>query len=132
MTAYEMRISDWSSDVCSSDLHTAEIVEALLLREADLGLTSQAVEHPGLSSQLLAEGRMRVIAPPGWWQPDEMHSPLRLQALAGKALIGIDTRDALGSLLPGHIQELGPPPRIVTLVPTYQTGRTLASAGQGG
>src|SRR3546814_10574221 len=24
-TAYEMRISDWSSDVCSSDLHAAEI-----------------------------------------------------------------------------------------------------------
>src|SRR3546814_3428710 len=23
MTAYEMRISDWSSDVCSSDLHAA-------------------------------------------------------------------------------------------------------------
>src|SRR3546814_13395121 len=26
-TAYEMRISDWSSDVCSSDLSAAEIVE---------------------------------------------------------------------------------------------------------
>src|SRR3546814_6756513 len=25
-TAYEMRISDWSSDVCSSDLHDAELV----------------------------------------------------------------------------------------------------------
>src|SRR3546814_1480906 len=24
-TAYEMRISDWSSDVCSSDLHIAEL-----------------------------------------------------------------------------------------------------------
>src|SRR3546814_2333032 len=24
-TAYEMRISDWSSDVCSSDLHTGQI-----------------------------------------------------------------------------------------------------------
>src|SRR3546814_9708010 len=24
-TAYEMRISDWSSDVCSSDLYTTEI-----------------------------------------------------------------------------------------------------------
>src|SRR3546814_4498741 len=24
-TAYEMRISDWSSDVCSSDLHVADI-----------------------------------------------------------------------------------------------------------
>src|SRR3546814_8250341 len=28
-TAYEMRISDWSSDVCSSDLH---LVDALALR----------------------------------------------------------------------------------------------------
>src|SRR3546814_5954055 len=25
-TAYEMRISDWSSDVCSSDLHVARLV----------------------------------------------------------------------------------------------------------
>src|SRR3546814_3429532 len=24
-TAYEMRISDWSSDVCSSDLHTSNL-----------------------------------------------------------------------------------------------------------
>src|SRR3546814_1204179 len=24
-TAYEMRISDWSSDVCSSDLHTVDV-----------------------------------------------------------------------------------------------------------
>lgn len=111
--------------------HTAEIVEALLLREADLALTSQAVEHPGLSSRLLAEGRMHVIAPPGWWQPDELHGPLRLQALAGKALIGIDARDALGSLLRGHIEELDPPPRVVTWVQTYQLARQLVSAGQG-
>ncbi len=111
--------------------HTAEIVEALLLREADLGLTSQAVEHPGLSSRLLSEGRMHVIAPPGWWQPDELHRPLRLQALAGKALIGIDARDALGSLLRGHIEELDPPPRVVTWVQTYQLARQLVSAGQG-
>src|SRR3546814_3524275 len=27
-TAYEMRISDWSSDVCSSDLHPAVLAEA--------------------------------------------------------------------------------------------------------
>src|SRR3546814_8219126 len=42
-TAYEMRISDWSSDVCSSDLATtigftvpifATILSALILREA--------------------------------------------------------------------------------------------------
>src|SRR3546814_10023208 len=32
-TAYEMRISDWSSDVCSSDL----FVVSLLLQEAETG-----------------------------------------------------------------------------------------------
>src|SRR3546814_10007067 len=28
-TAYEMRISDWSSDVCSADLHTAQHVSTV-------------------------------------------------------------------------------------------------------
>src|SRR3546814_4830910 len=28
-TAYEMRISDWSSDVCSSDLYASDRVEAI-------------------------------------------------------------------------------------------------------
>src|SRR3546814_7794694 len=31
-TAYEMRISDWSSDVCSSDLPIGQVVPALLPR----------------------------------------------------------------------------------------------------
>src|SRR3546814_5404462 len=37
-TAYEMRISDWSSDVCSSDLanHTAQPCIALLVRHHPL------------------------------------------------------------------------------------------------
>ncbi|TLX56792.1 LysR family transcriptional regulator [Stutzerimonas nosocomialis] len=111
--------------------HTAEIVEALLLREADLGLTLQAVEHPGLSTRLLTEGRMRVIAPPGWWPERELSTPLRLQALAGVPLIGLDTRDALGGLLRGHLEELDPPPRIHTWVQTYQLARQLVASGQG-
>src|SRR3546814_2375494 len=51
-TAYEMRISDWSSDVCSSDLR---------------GLRSDPVEHPDAerrSSPVVHErviGRFRVL-----------------------------------------------------------------------
>src|SRR3546814_4356602 len=38
-TAYEMRISDWSSDVCSSDLKAAnyEVIDSLLSEAAVLG-----------------------------------------------------------------------------------------------
>src|SRR3546814_9166799 len=37
-TAYELRISDWSSDVCSSELHLAELELAVL------GLLAQLLE----------------------------------------------------------------------------------------
>src|SRR3546814_5860481 len=60
-TAYEMRISDWSSDVCSSDL-------AKLLRDAQ-GLPSEAVglwldvTEQHLAAQRIAESeeRYRVL-----------------------------------------------------------------------
>src|SRR3546814_11287905 len=49
-TAYEMRISDWSSDVCSSDLGEAA---RLVARERDLGaerkhVRSKAFLHGGV------------------------------------------------------------------------------------
>lgn len=111
--------------------HTTEIVEALLLREADLGLTLQAVEHPFLSSQTLAQGRMMVIAPAGWWPEEALAQPFRLEQLADAPLIGLDTRDALGGLLRGHLEALASPPRIDTWVQTYQLARSLVEAGQG-
>src|SRR3546814_8841779 len=40
-----MRISDWSSDVCSSDLQEGDVGERVL--EAEGVVEFQAVEHPG-------------------------------------------------------------------------------------
>src|SRR3546814_16728014 len=40
-TAYEMRISDWSSDVCSSDLKTAKERAAVLRRWYELMMAAQ-------------------------------------------------------------------------------------------
>src|SRR3546814_4231141 len=37
-TAYEMRISDWSSDVCSSDLKDAAICQAAVSMLAKIGI----------------------------------------------------------------------------------------------
>src|SRR3546814_10138998 len=51
MTAYEMRISDWSSDVCSSDLQ--------LLRAGDIALAQLA-----LAVGLLARQNLGGLGPP--------------------------------------------------------------------
>src|SRR3546814_9674475 len=55
-TAYEMRISDWSSDVCSSDLH-ARRVRAQGRRDGNLR-PELLVGYPA--------GRPRKGAPDGW------------------------------------------------------------------
>src|SRR3546814_7670512 len=51
-TAYEMRISDWSSDVCSSDLVTA--LTAFIL----------------LTLPVLDTGNFSPFAPNGWFGPE--------------------------------------------------------------
>src|SRR3546814_9267731 len=65
-TAYEMRISDWSSDVCSSDLpprHAAMSVESQLLTLSPLdGLYAAKVDAPRpiFSEYGLPKARVRV------------------------------------------------------------------------
>src|SRR3546814_13529011 len=49
-TAYEMRISDWSSDVCSSDRHPArEVAEAL---ESEMEARAHRAGQPNLARPL--------------------------------------------------------------------------------
>src|SRR3546814_2618856 len=56
MTAYEMRISDWSSDVCSSDLRISWIVVAYLVA------TTVAAPVYGQLGDLLGRRLLLVIA----------------------------------------------------------------------
>src|SRR3546814_5528503 len=51
-TAYEMRISDWSSDVCSSDLLAAA------------GATAAA--RPALMNSLIVTAKMNDVDPQAW------------------------------------------------------------------
>src|SRR3546814_2987901 len=60
-TAYELRISDWSSDVCSSDLETHRRIEDIALREPDgIELDSEPFGYDGL-----APGHRRAFTIPG-------------------------------------------------------------------
>src|SRR3546814_3103405 len=49
-TAYEMRISDWSSDVCSSDLHVTPDMESY--KEEIFGPVLQIVRAPDFEAAL--------------------------------------------------------------------------------
>src|SRR3546814_3622896 len=66
-TAYEMRISDWSSDVCSSDLKADlyAVWQALVeagLADVNLDLVTDIIACPGLDYCSLANARSIPVA----------------------------------------------------------------------
>src|SRR3546814_8551219 len=52
-----MRISDWSSDVCSSDLHLGDHVLEAIHREVEVEIVHLAGEKMELAAQLRPQGR---------------------------------------------------------------------------
>src|SRR3546814_10839800 len=69
-TAYEMRISDWSSDVCSSDLDVGVVVQGRL-DLAELDAEAAALDHAIPSTEINEKARLlfahdvaRAVPPP--------------------------------------------------------------------
>src|SRR3546814_3672825 len=50
-TAYEMRISDWSSDVCASDLDVQEEADAEPDDEVDVSAGTGSVSNPAIEKK---------------------------------------------------------------------------------
>src|SRR3546814_5618983 len=81
-TAYEMRISDWSSDVCSSDLIQEVIIQNF---RAKPGTKMADHPEPSLDEHLWTIAAARLIlgpdmviqAPPNLHAPDELAALLR-------------------------------------------------------
>src|SRR3546814_14767234 len=63
MTAYEMRMSDWSSDVCSSDL--SPIAASPNSATTTLAITGAAVGPSGESAHAVVHPPRRPVRPPG-------------------------------------------------------------------
>src|SRR3546814_10680403 len=61
-TAYEMRISDWSSDVCSSDLHEPYILDPYATDPAEIDIDI-AVDREGTATGIAARPA-RITAKP--------------------------------------------------------------------
>jgi len=110
--------------------HTAEIVNALLLGEAEMGLALHDPRHPSIVAEPVAAGAMSVIAPAGTWPEAELKTPVEARALTGP-LIGLAESDPLGALLAAAFEASDAEPEFQTVVQTYQIARSLVEAGAG-
>src|SRR3546814_13888552 len=88
-TAYEMRISDWSSDVCSSDLQAR-----LALGAAALGVAARPLEF--LLDRLLARLLLRVLALEAVVL---LHQPVGVVALPRDAAAAVELQDPFGGVV---------------------------------
>src|SRR3546814_2239758 len=108
-----MRISDWSSDVCSSDLFPKALTRAATprrrqmighsLAQADKLVIVETKGHRAVHHGHIRHGRQRgehAVAPRGRCQPLDL-GPLRQQA-AAKFGVGLDKQDLLAGIRRRH------------------------------
>lgn len=114
-----------------STQHSREMLRSIVLRETDVGLTLQQINHPDLCCTPLCVGSLMLIAPMGTWTEQECAQPVSIESVADKPMVGITAADTLGRQLQTFMERLPAPPRISTWVQTYQIARELVSAREG-
>ena len=114
----------------SSD-HSRELVQKLLMREIDLALTLNFAGHPGLTTQVLANGALVALASKGYWTEAQTRKPLPLAELAGAPLIGLSSAAPLAAKLDSYLEKVDPPPRVSLSVQTYSLARAMVESGAG-
>lgn len=108
---------------------TREIVRSLLLRESDLGLSLHDPDHPDIQCQVVAQGKLQLLAPHGWLQPKQKY--VSVQDLAGQSMVGLEGHDPLSVMFESKLQALRPAPVVQTRVQTHQMMRSMVEAGEG-
>ncbi|QXH78370.1 LysR substrate-binding domain-containing protein [Pseudomonas salmasensis] len=127
IAALRRRFQDMPCNLSSQP--TGQIINSLLLHEADVGLSLHDPEHPQIQSTVLAQGKLQLLAPHGWLKPKQKY--IALQDLAGQSLIGLEGHDPLSRVLDAKLQALRPLPVVQTRVQTYPMMRGLVEAGEG-
>jgi DNA-binding transcriptional LysR family regulator len=114
-----------------STQHSPEMLKSIILREADVGLTLQQLNHPDICCEYLCEGPLVLIAPRDTWSANAALQPFSIDSLANTQLLGITRADQLGRQLQAYLEQLDPPARISTWVQTYQIAKDIVCSGEG-
>src|SRR3546814_20216832 len=111
-----MRISDWSSDVCSSDLETADLGADALVGDVGQGVAQRVVEEP------LTRGEQQVAHVEGVRGLRVVDEPVSTRAR--QVELGVPGSDRLGRAAERCGQRRPPPGRFVRTRTTYPTAET--------
>lgn len=110
--------------------HTAELLNALLTRELDIGVALDPPVRPGIAAFELGRTAVVCVAPPGERSPAD--APLALQDFVDGDWISIGNVDPLGEAI-GHLLEAGGAEGRFPVVEaqTWYVARSLAARGIG-
>ncbi len=113
-------------------LHSSQIVEALVLHEADMGFLFSAMAHPSLEQRHLADGRMVCVVPKGMLPAALTDKGMvSLAELSAYPVISLDAHDPLGASLGQACREAQVSLSSAICVQTYHTALALAHHGLG-
>lgn len=110
--------------------HTREIVNALLVGEADFALSLQNPLHPAVHAESISSGVLTAIAPVGTWPEELTGVPISIDQLPHR-LIGLPADDPLGGRFAAACDLMGHEVETHTSVQTYQLARSLVEHGAG-
>ena len=96
VTAWRRQFPTQRCEIASH--HTAQMVQGLLLCEAEFGLSLQNPYKAGIRARCLASHHMLVAAAPGTWSTQDCQVPLPLGRF-GERVIGLAPDDPLGVLV---------------------------------
>lgn len=113
-------------------LHSPQILSALVLQEADLGLVFSPAAHPALVSETLAQARMACVLPHALMPPRwRTRGAVALSDLVDLPVVGLDAQDPVGRNLGQACREAGVGLDHALTVQTYHAALALAHHGLG-
>ncbi len=111
--------------------HSPDIIRALALQEADVGLLYGATPHPALVQDTLAELELVCVARKDFFASKAKKSGVSLDMLTKLPVVGLEMNDPLGTMLAHACREAGAGFEASCSVQTYHAALALARHGHG-
>lgn len=119
-------------DIHHQALHSPQIIDSLVLQEADVGYLFGACSHPALAQTHLHDVRICCVAPKGMLSQDVvLAGHVESQQLRHLPLIALDSRDPVGRAIVALLHPDTPERQPALVVQTHHVALALAHQGLG-